>query len=96
MAAVPSPPDLDRTIPVPLRRPGAEAGAPVVAPELLRLYLLMGAVGMLIGSVLIAGEHPRQPLALRCAQTRARAGLSLSGFPWRRIRINVERYGFGW
>jgi PAS domain S-box-containing protein len=89
MAAVPSPPDLDRTIPVPLRRPGAEAGAPVVAPELLRLYLLMGAVGMLIGSVLIAGEHPRQPLALPLALGYALVGLSGMGLlwapePWRR------------
>jgi PAS domain S-box-containing protein len=89
MAAVPPPQDLDRTIPVPLRRPGAEPAAPVVAPELLRLYLLMGAVGMLIGSVLIAAEHPRQPLALPLALGYALVGLSgasllLAPESWRR------------
>jgi PAS domain S-box-containing protein len=89
MAAVPPPQDLDRTIPVLLRRPGAEPAAPVVAPELLRLYLLMGAVGMLIGSVLIAAEHPRQPLALPLALGYALVGLSgasllLAPESWRR------------
>jgi PAS domain S-box-containing protein len=82
MAAVPPPPDLDRTIPVPLRRPGADTAAPAVAPELLRLYLLMGAVGMLIGSLLIAAEHPRQPLALPLAGGYALVGLSGVSLLW--------------
>jgi PAS domain S-box-containing protein len=82
MAAVPPPPDPDRTIPVPLPRTGAEPAAWVVAPELLRLYLLLGAVGMWIGSALIAAEHPRQPLALPLALGYALVGLSGVSLLW--------------
>ncbi|MEY3252004.1 MAG: hypothetical protein RL227_977, partial [Pseudomonadota bacterium] len=82
MAAVPPPQDLDRTIPVPLRSPGSESAGPVAAPELLRLYLLLGAVGMLVGAVLIAAEHPRQPLALPLALAYAVVGLSGVSLLW--------------
>ncbi len=81
MSAVPPPQDLDRTIPVPLRPPVLGAGE-VVAPELLRLYLVLGACGMLVGGALIAAEHPRQPLALPIALAYAVIGLSGLGLRW--------------
>ncbi|MCM0608649.1 MAG: PAS domain S-box protein [Ideonella sp. WA131b] len=55
---------------------------PVVSPELLRLYLMLGAVALLIGSVLIALEHPRQPWALPIALVYAVVGLAGAGMRW--------------
>jgi PAS domain S-box-containing protein len=83
MAAVP-PPDLDRTIPVPLRRPDADGGARdlVAGPELLRLYLMLGGLGMLVGGLFIALEHPRQPLALPLAWVYGVIGLAGFGLRW--------------
>ncbi len=81
MAAVPPPQDLDRTIPVPLRRPEA-VGSAVVSPELLRLYLTLGAIGMMIGGGLIAAEHPRQPLALPIALVYVLVGLAGGALRW--------------
>ncbi len=82
MAAVPPPPDLDRTIPVPLRGPAPVAEDPVVSPGLLRLYLMLGSIGMLVGGGLIAAEHPRQPMALPIAALYALVGLGGLALRW--------------
>ena len=82
MAAVPPPPDLDRTIPVPLRGPAPEAADPVVSAALLRLYLLLGSVAMLVGGVLIATEHARQPMALPIAAAYGLVGLGGLSLRW--------------
>ena len=82
MTAGSPPPDLDRTIPVPLRRAVPATPEGVVAPELLRLYLALGAAGMLVGAVLIAREHPEQPLALPLALAYALVGLAGFALRW--------------
>lgn len=55
---------------------------PVVSTELLRLYLMLGAVALLIGSAMIALEHPRQPWALPIALVYAVVGLGGAGMRW--------------
>jgi PAS domain S-box-containing protein len=82
MTAGPPPPDLDHTIPVPLRRAAPASAEGVVAPELLRLYLMLGAVGMLVGGALIALEHTTQPLALPLALAYFVVGLAGFGLRW--------------
>jgi PAS domain S-box-containing protein len=55
---------------------------PVVSPELLRLYLALGAVALLLGSALIAFEHPRQPWAFPIALGYAVVGLGGAAACW--------------
>ena len=82
MPAVPPPPDLDRTIPAPLRGPAPEAPDPVVSAALLRLYLLLGSITLFVGGVLIATEHPRQPWALPVAAAYGLVGLAGLSLRW--------------
>ena len=82
MAAVPPPPDLERTIPVPLRGPAPESTDAVVSVALLRLYLLLGSIALLVGGVLIAAEHARQPMALPIAAAYFLVGLCGVSLRW--------------
>ena len=82
MGAVPPPPELDRTIPVPLREPAPELTDPVVSVALLRLYLLLGSIGMLVGGAMIATEHARQSMALPIAAAHLLVGLGGLSLRW--------------
>ena len=66
--------DLDRTIPVPVRRPapGAAAGGagpagPGFTPQLVRLYLLLGAGAMAVASGLLWQHRAAHPAAVPLA-----------------------------
>jgi PAS domain S-box-containing protein len=68
MAPVPAD-DLDRTIPVPVRRPaaagmGSELRTPGFTPQLVRLYLLIGAGAMAVASGLLWQHRAAHPAAV--------------------------------